>query len=105
MIKMNFNQSERELRLTVAVLLISVITMLPLGFSQTVKAQAPSKGPVQPRAESKGGQVEGIKVHGHWTIEVRNPDGTLVTRREFENGLVGASGLAQILARQKTPGL
>ena len=29
MIKMNFNQSERKLRVTVGVLLISVITMLP----------------------------------------------------------------------------
>ena len=31
-----------------------------------------------------GGPAEGIKVHGHWTIEVRDPDGTLVTHREFE---------------------
>jgi hypothetical protein len=33
------------------------------------------------------GQPEGINVHGHWTIEVRNPDGKLVTHREFENAL------------------
>ena len=104
MIKMNFNQSERRLRLTVAVLLISVITVLPLGFSQTVKAQTPSKASA--RAESKGGQVEGIKVHGHWTIEVRNPDGTLVTRREFENALTpfGAVSLAGIFVRALIPG-
>ena len=37
------------------------------------------------------GAHEGIKVHGHWTIEVRNPDGTLAARREFENSL--SSGL------------
>jgi hypothetical protein len=30
---------------------------------------------------------EGIQVHGHWVIEVRDPDGTLATRREFENSL------------------
>ena len=30
---------------------------------------------------------EGIKVHGDWTIEVRQPDGTLVSKREFKNAL------------------
>lgn len=33
------------------------------------------------------GKHEGIKVHGHWVIDVRNPDGTLVTHHEFENSL------------------
>src|SRR2546428_3795116 len=103
MIKMNFNQSERKLRLTGAVLLISVITMLPLGFSQTVKAQTQSKASA--RAESKGGQVEGIKVHGHWTIDVRNPDGKLVMHREFENALTahGGGALFQLLGRFAQP--
>src|SRR5215469_7481393 len=54
---------------------------------------------------SKGGPSVGIKVHGHWTIDVRNPDGTLVTHREFENSLIpgsgfGAGALATFLARQ-----
>jgi hypothetical protein len=31
------------------------------------------------------GQHEDIKVHGHWTTEVRNPDGKIATHREFEN--------------------
>ncbi len=30
---------------------------------------------------------EGIKVHGHWVIDVRNPDGSLVEHRDFENSL------------------
>lgn len=58
-------------------------------------------------AEEKPNDVshQGIKVHGHWTIEVRNPDGSLATRREFENSLFsGASGgsfaLSSFLARQ-----
>jgi hypothetical protein len=33
------------------------------------------------------GQSEGINVHGHWTIEVRNPDGKVVSHTEFENAL------------------
>jgi len=36
---------------------------------------------------SGNGSHEGITVHGHWTIEVRNPDGTLVRHVEFENSL------------------
>lgn len=32
---------------------------------------------------------DGVKVHGHWVIEVRNADGTLAERREFQNALHG----------------
>jgi hypothetical protein len=58
---------------------------------------------------SQGGRHEGIHVHGHWTIEVRNPDGTVVTHREFENSLVttaysGALLLPSLLARNGTVG-
>ncbi len=40
-------------------------------------------------------------MHGHWTIDVRNTDGTLVTHREFENGLTsdGKQVLAEVLSR------
>jgi hypothetical protein len=55
-----------------------------------------------------GEHQDGIKVHGHWTIEVRNPDGKLVTHREFENSLdpqTGATGLANVLGRVHSVGL
>jgi hypothetical protein len=41
-----------------------------------------------------------IKVHGHWTIDVRNPDGSLASHNEFENALVanGATLLSGLLA-------
>jgi len=29
----------------------------------------------------------GIQIHGHWLIDVRNPDGKLVEHRDFENSL------------------
>src|SRR5437016_12739869 len=60
-----------------------------------------------PADDSKGAQKEGIKVHGHWTIDVRNPDGTLVTHREFENALlfIGQLALATLMGRQATTGL
>jgi hypothetical protein len=34
---------------------------------------------------------QGIKVHGHWVLQVKNADGTLAQRREFENSLVATS--------------
>ncbi|MFC1981108.1 hypothetical protein ACFLVN_02560 [Chloroflexota bacterium] len=50
--------------------------------------------------------VEGITVHGHWTVNVLNPDGSMVAHREFDNRLVGDGNekLTSILARQHTPG-
>lgn len=83
---------------TVALLLTFVIVP---GVSQKPAA------PIQKAAYTPNGQSEGIAVHGHWTIEVRNPDGTLTERREFENALnpdMGAQTLAKLLARQVTPG-
>ena len=53
-----------------------------------------------------GSRTEGIKVHGHWTIDVRNPDGSLVSHHEFENALTasGIQQLANILAGRRAPG-
>ena len=49
-------------------------------------------------AEPNGGQPEGIKVHGNWTIDVRNPDGTLASHHEIQNALVPVNGGEQLLA-------
>jgi len=50
--------------------------------------------------------VEGVKVHGHWTIEVRDEHGTVVEHREFENALqtLGSEMLTKLFARQETFG-
>jgi hypothetical protein len=54
--------------------------------------------------ESSGGMRDGFKVHGHWTIDVRNPNGSLASHREFENSLVGGSATsgAGVLAKLLT---
>jgi hypothetical protein len=59
------------------------------------------------RAQPSGARQEGIKVHGHWIIDVRNSDGTLATHREFENSLVptGATALVNSLASTSVAGL
>ena len=60
-----------------------------------------------PTAVTGGEAREGIAVHGHWTIEVRDPDGGLVERREFDNALVmgGSTALALVAAGLQTSGV
>ena len=115
MTKKNLYHGAWKLRATAALVLALALSTFPAAFSRAVNAQTPPKASAQTPAkttapaarESKGGQNEGIKVHGHWTIDVRNPDGTLVTHSEFENALTaqGKDALAQYLARVSTVGL
>jgi hypothetical protein len=74
--------------------------------SQSTEEETPTETSPNRKNSQHGGQHEGIKVHGHWTIEVRNPDGSLATHREFENALdtLGGRVLAQYLARTVTVG-
>jgi hypothetical protein len=55
-----------------------------------------------------GGPSEAIKVHGHWTIDILNPDGSLVSHHEFENALTNGFGastfLNGVLSRSKRVG-
>lgn len=81
-------------------------TIAATAKAQSKQAQAEeSESSVAEEKSSGDGKHEGIKVHGHWTIEVRNPDGTLVSHREFENSLLPSAALASILARQNSVGL
>lgn len=90
------------LRMTAAVFLMLMLgAIYPTAISQ-VKSQSPPKATDHSRG---GGPKEGIQVHGKWTIDVRNSNGSLLVHREFENGLVGAFDLAQIMTRQKALGL
>jgi hypothetical protein len=49
--------------------------------------QAAASAPAAPAAKAPRGTGEGIQVHGHWTIVVKNPNGTVAARQEFENTL------------------
>jgi hypothetical protein len=63
-------------RLTLTSLLVALAV---IGFAGMTKLAAQGR--------------EGIKVHGHWAIDIRNPDGALVSHHEFENALItGVSG-------------
>ena len=53
-------------------------------------APAPKQGAaVQARSgEHDKGLNTGITVHGHWVIDVKNPDGKVASHHEFENSLI-----------------
>jgi hypothetical protein len=54
-------------------------------------------------SESQPG-LEGIKVHGDWTIKVTNPDGSLATRKQFANEFVGQHIVAYLLSQDADMG-
>lgn len=96
--------------LVLAALLAMVLSAASIGRAQSSAtspatpdsrpaAAASAKAPALPRAK---GQHEGITVHGHWVIEVKNQDGKVVTQREFENSL--SSGFANPFASGSLPG-
>jgi hypothetical protein len=84
----------------------------------TTKAAAPTATPAMapltaqtgqsssPVERKPGGNHEGIQVHGQWVIEVKNPDGTVTARREFENSIQqsGMSFLASLIAGNNSSG-
>src|ERR1035438_8313432 len=81
-----------KMRFTTVVLV--AMACAGLGFSEDK--------PGKPEARGKS---EGIKVHGHWVIEIRNPDGSLASRHEFENALVtGIGGGPTALVSLLVPG-
>ncbi len=78
-------------------------------LAKAAPAAQPAAQPAQTAAPGKPapkGAHEGVTVHGHWVIEVRNPDGTLVSHTEFHNALDtnGAATLSNVLLGQFAPG-
>jgi hypothetical protein len=102
--------------LVVAVLFAAVIVGAQDKTPKTAGAEKPDPTPANSHVQSQptggdqqeaadGRQPEGIKVHGHWTIVVRNADGSMASQNEFENALTTGSGggnaaLSQFLGRQ-----
>lgn len=89
-------------------LVLAALLALPLSGSSTTRAQstsltaathatAPAARAVPASADTPppGSSREGIKVHGHWTIEVRNPDGSIDKHVEFENAICPTQTVTQ----------
>lgn len=91
----------------VVLLVFPFVAIAPAGSDGKEEESSKKTAPDQPATSSSqsDGQREGITVHGRWTIEVLNPDGTVVTRREFDNALVSQQLLTLVLARQRSVGI
>jgi len=85
-------------------LVFIILALLTLAQSVAISQEGPK---ALPHTERQSAPREGINVHGHWNIVVRNPDGSIAERREFENSLqtyYAAPVLSALLARQSTMG-
>jgi len=85
--------------------MLSVVLLLAPQMAAT--QQKPATPPDPPAKSSSartenGPPHEAINVHGHWLIVVRNPNGSVASRREFENSLdtTGQTFLSWFLAGQ-----
>jgi len=101
--------------LVLAALLVLMPSAVSLGRAQsgatsptTAGAKptaAPAKAPALPAVKPPAkAQSEGIKIHGHWTIEVRNRDGSVASHTEFENAYLSGSFFPNTLSRTMTLG-
>lgn len=93
----------RSFRVFFGVVLLAGICA-SFAFGQA-KPQPRQPEPNQPARESgkpvPGSNDHAVKVHGHWLIEIRNPDGSLASRHEIENTLTGGgTPLANLLSGQ-----
>lgn len=111
---MNRKRSKKGTRIAQTFLIAVVLCSFPVAWTQEENLDAHQAAPSASRAARQkpavDGAHQGIKIHGHWTIEVRNPDGRVATHREFENaysaGTPGSpnTALSKILARQNSVG-
>lgn len=69
------------------------------GAAGAQESAKPGTGKPAKNARSQGGAPqETIKVHGHWTITIRNSDGTVAREHRFENALALHLGAGPLLA-------
>jgi hypothetical protein len=98
-------------------LLAVALAFAPSSFAQSnaapapkvadAKAAPPSASSVTAQAtKAPRGMGEGIQIHGWWTIEIRNRDGSVARHVEFENALVGdgPAVLSYLLSSSWVPG-
>lgn len=97
--QMTKQSNSRPARLLVgACKLLLILCATQIAFAQQTTPAHPlpnlatSAAAARPAANAAGEESTptstGIKIHGHWVLEVKNPDGKLVERREFDNSLV-----------------
>jgi hypothetical protein len=79
----------------------------PVAGVQRQAATVPVHHGEEEKSEAKPDDAsqQGIKVHGHWKIDIKNPDGSLASTHEFENSLNDYGSLfVYLLASKATSG-
>jgi hypothetical protein len=82
-------------KLCYGLLVVVLLAATPWGLVQIGAAQT---GPVtletpvntsrvSPAGQTPSGPQEGMGIHGHWTVTVRNADGIVASRKEFDNSV------------------
>jgi len=66
-------------------------------FSTFALLLAAPTGAQSPLAEPEISHAKDIRIHGHWVIEVRRPDGSVRDHREFENSYDGGNYMAELV--------
>ena len=79
------------LAVTCAALALGQSKPEPKPAEQSQSKPQPGK-PAASAEKEANGKKEGIQVHGHWVIEIRNRDGSVASRKEFDNSLATGAG-------------
>ncbi len=95
--------NRRKLYMALSGVVLAAVVALALVFG-VYGAQPDATAGEEAALASADGAGESIHVSGHWTIEVMDPDGTLVRTHEFDNYLVNAPYLPELLSREHTVG-
>lgn len=67
----------------------------PAASARPQAEAVPARHGEQEESEAKPNDAshQGIKIHGHWKIDIKNPDGSLASTHEFENSLADHGSL------------
>ena len=76
----------------------TAVQHLPPQSATSATAKPAGEEEHAPTAKPEGANHEGIKVHGHWIIDVKNADGSYASHTEFENSLVTPNAADALLA-------
>lgn len=80
-------KTERKAWRNAGIVLLLTMVATPFIAAQQATPTVVTRPASPARASAPG---DAIQVHGHWIIDVRNPDGTLASHHDFQNALLPA---------------
>lgn len=89
------------------VMAVAVVAAVTLGLVFGLTGKEPQGSQViQASLPSAETPSEGIQIHGHWIIDVKNPDGRLASHNEFDNAITaeGRTSVIKLLMGEEVAG-